>query len=144
MLFRSVAISGKNLDFEIARYPMLAATDFTPPAKAGVDLRFSGIGDGYGEFVGVGAPLTFLFNRRGNLETIVASGMAPISPAASLYLLVASLDDIEAGSSLQSETSRWVVIASSTGRVTVSPNVPANDVQSARALARQGATGGSP
>jgi hypothetical protein len=145
-----VGIPGKNLDFEIACFPTKTSVDFGPTAKAGIDLRYSGVGDDpagpYGVFSSAGGAVRLLMNRQGGLETVVGAGNgnSPMSPTAPLYLLVASLDDIEAGTSLQSENSRWMTMAPSTGRVSVSPNVPANDLWSARALARQGAAGGSP
>lgn len=145
-----VGIPGKNLDFEIACYPRKTSIDFVPTAKAGIDLRYSGVGDDpagpYGVLSSAGGAITLLVNRQGGLDTVVGAGNgnSPMSPTASLYLLVASLDDIEAGTSLQSENSRWITMAPSTGRVSVSPNVPANDLWSARTLARQGAAGGSP
>lgn len=143
-----VPYPGKLLDFEIARYPARGGLDFVPTAQAGIDLRYSGIGDlpgaAYGTLSAEVPNVTLLFNRQGGLEAIDGSVTTPASPTAPLYLLVASLADIADNASLQSENSRWVTIAPSTGRVIVSPNVPAADVVAARALARQGATGGSP
>lgn len=142
-----VPYPGRPLDFEIARYPKASGLDFVPTPKACIDFRYSGVGDvpanAYGTLSAEGVTITILFNRQGGLETVVGSASSgPASPTAPLYLLVASLVDIEDNASLQSENSRWVTIAPSTGRVTVSPNVPAGNVVDARALARQGSTGG--
>lgn len=143
-----VPYPGKPLDFEIARYPARSSLDFVPTPQAAIDLRFSGIGDlpnaAYGTLSTEVPSITILFNRQGGLETIDGSATTPASPTAPLYLLVASLVDIQDNNSLKSENSRWVTIAPSTGRVTVSPNVPAANVVDARLLARQGATGGGP
>jgi prepilin-type N-terminal cleavage/methylation domain-containing protein len=139
---------GKLLDFEMARYPARSGLDFVPTAQAGIDLRYSGIGDlpnaAYGTLSAEAPSITLLFNRQGGLEAIDGSVTTPTSPTAPLYLLVASVADIADNASLQSENSRWVTIAPSTGRVTVSPNVPNANVFDARAFARQGATGGGP
>jgi hypothetical protein len=119
-----------------------------PTPQAGIDLRYSGVGDlpnaAYGTLSTEVPSITILFNRQGGLETIDGSVTTPVSPTAPIYLLVASLVDIQDNNSLKSESSRWVTIAPSTGRVTVSPNVPGTSIAEARALARQGATGGGP
>lgn len=95
-----VPYPGKPLDFEIARYPKASALDFVPTPKAGIDFRYSGVGDvpgnAYGTLSNEGTTITILFNRQGGLEAIV--GSAPSgqqAPTAPLYLLVASLVDIE-------------------------------------------------
>jgi prepilin-type N-terminal cleavage/methylation domain-containing protein len=148
--------SGGSLQFQIARYPVKSTSALDTTKLAGLDLRYSGIGNtvsgNYGSLNGKGA-IAITFDRNGGLDTVMQYGSGstptvdPITPTAPLYLLIASLSDIQNNSSLQSPTSRWLALAPSTGRVNVAANVVVpgtteNDVVNARANARQGVTGG--
>jgi hypothetical protein len=92
-----------------------------------------------------------VFDRDGSFDSIIASGppaIQPLVPTAPLYLLIATVPDIEQNRSLQSDSSQWVTIAPGLGRVGVSANVVVSgtteaDVRAARANALLGATGGA-
>lgn len=145
--------AGSSLQFEIARLPVKsdAAADVTK--FAAIDLRYSGIGNTatatYGTLSGQGS-VGITFDRIGSLDTVILYGppsVAPVNPTAPLYLLIASMADIEANTSLQSQTSRWLAIAPGTGRVSIAANVPVGgttqaDINNARANARLGVTAG--
>jgi hypothetical protein len=97
-------------------------------------------------------PVAITFDRNGGLDTVMTLGTPPTwsTPTAPVYLLIASVADIQstqASQPLQSQNSRWLAINPSTGRVSVGANVPVSgttqaNVDSARANARQGLTGG--
>jgi prepilin-type N-terminal cleavage/methylation domain-containing protein len=148
--------SGAPLQFKIARYPVKSTSALDTTKQAAVDLRYSGIGNtvsgNYGSLHNKG-PIAITFDRNGGLDTVMQYGSGstpsvdPVNPTAPLYLLIASLSDIQDNRSLQSPTSRWLAITPSTGRVTVAANLVVsgtleNDVVNARANARQGVTGG--
>lgn len=175
-----VPLPDTPLDFEIARRPQPSTVDFAPPPRSGIDLRFSGFGDEPTAAFGTLHPpllssaaapyfrMSLSLNRQGSMEAILGhwvdgSGNVHIDtayPTAALYLLVASLDDIQSNTSLSSAASRWISIAPASGRVTVSQNAPQTDpaivsgtavnvaavktaVKAARIFARAGAAGGS-
>ena len=78
------------------------------------------------------------------MQNVLATtkSVQPVVPAAPLYLLIASLSDIQSNESLQKEYSLWLVLAPNTGRITIASNVIQNgtaevDVINARAKARQ-------
>lgn len=148
--------SGASLRFQIARFPSKSTSALDATRLAAVDLRYSGIGNtvsgNYGTLNAKG-PIAITFDRNGGLDTVMQYGSGstptvdPINPTAPLYLLIASLADIQGNTSLQSTTSRWLAIAPNTGRSTVAANVAVsgtleNDVFVARANARQGVSGG--
>jgi prepilin-type N-terminal cleavage/methylation domain-containing protein len=147
------APSGSSLRFEIARYPIASLPAASLPKLAAIDLRYSGIGEAmtgnYGTLSGKGS-IGITFNSTGGLDSVIlydASGVAPAQPFAPLYLLIAPLADIQDDTSLQSQNSRWLVIAPGTGRVSVAANNPASGtdaaaVKTARALAREGVMAG--
>lgn len=148
---------GTPLQFEVARYPVQSIPAIETYRLAAIDLRFSGVGDAmtgpYGTLNGKGS-ITLAFNRNGGFDSVMQSGTAsvptvpPLAPTAPLYLLVASLANVQAGSSLATADSRWLVVAPGTGRMTVASNVAVSgttqvDVANARAGARQGIVGSS-
>lgn len=141
-----------SLQFEAARYPRKASWIDPPTRQAAIDLRYSGVGNSivgdYGSLATKG-DITICFDRNGSLDEVMRSlgGIEPIVPEAAVYLLVASMADIQSGRSLQSETSRWIAIAPSTGRTTLAANISVSgtseaDVYAARANARSGIAGG--
>lgn len=147
---------GATLQFEIARYPVQSTPAIDIKNLAAIDLRYSGVGDAmtglYGTLGGKGS-ITIAFSRNGGFDCVMQFGtgsvptVSPITPTAPLYLLIASLANIQAGSSLATADSRWLVLAPGTGRMTVAPNVAVSgttqgDVVNARANARQGIAGG--
>lgn len=93
--------------------------------------------------------IAICFNSVGALDAVMQNVLSPtktvqpILPAAPLYLLIASLSDIQANRSLQQDSSRWLAIAHNSGRVTIASNVPQagtteTDVVNARKNARLG------
>lgn len=151
-----VSGSGTRLPmtFELSRHPIQSLAAFTTPRAAAIDLRYSGIGNAglgnYGSLNGKGV-ITITFDRNGAFDQIMQSGTGgslvpqPINPTAPLFLLVATTESIQQGTSLWSNESRWIALAPGTGRAHVSPNVVVTgttDVMAARALAREGVSGG--
>lgn len=155
-----IAPAGTSLRYEVARYPQKAAPVVEPLKLAAIDLRFSGVGDAgtgdYASFASTNANkglIAICFDRDGRLDAIMQYGsgsvpsIQPLTPTAPLYLLVATVADIQDSRSLQSESSRWLAIAPSTGRVSIAANIsvagttPA-DIAAARANARVGVTQG--
>ena len=148
-----VAPLSSSLGFEIARFPFKSTQAFDVLKRAAIDLRYSGVGNAvtgdYGSLNGKGS-IAVTFDRLGSLDTVILLGLPavePLSPAAPLYLLVASLTDIDANTSLRSQGSRWLAITPGSGRVNVAANVTVsgttqNDIDTARSLARQAATTG--
>jgi prepilin-type N-terminal cleavage/methylation domain-containing protein len=145
-----------TLQFEVARYPVQSTSALDTQQLAAIDLRYSGIGDAmtgsYGTLDGKGS-ITVTFNRTGGFDSVMQSGttavptIPPLTPTAPLYLLLSSVANIQAGLSLASADSRWLVIAPGTGRMTIASNVAVlgstlADVFNARANARQGIVGG--
>lgn len=148
--------AGGVLRVQIARFPVKTSPAIDVTKQAAIDLRYSGIGNtisgDYGNLNNKG-PIAITFDRNGRLDAVMQYGTSltpvvePSNPTAPLYLLIATLADIQDNRSLQSQSSRWLAIAPNTGRVTIAANIPAagtseNDVLNARANARQGATGG--
>jgi type II secretory pathway pseudopilin PulG len=145
---------GGPLFFTVARRPTLMGPAFDPIPRAGVDLRYSGIGDDltvpYGRLSGSGS-VSLIFDRAGTLAAIASGTATPIIPSAPLYLLVASILDIENNQALSSDTARWLAIVPSTGRGSIGRNVPISlpqtgvpdrqAMEQSRANARLGITG---
>ena len=142
--------SGTSLSFEIARFPRASTSAFKVIQQVGIDLRYSGVGDNpstpFGTLSGV-TPICVCYDRTGRLDCLIGSPVSlprvPFKPTAPLYLLLASLADIQTDEALRSESSRWLVLAPGTGRAFLSKNVPvpgntAADVFAARLLARTG------
>ena len=145
------APSTGSLQFEVARFPAKSTAALDTTRQAAIDFRYSGIGNTMWGTSGT-IPVAITFDRNGGLDTVMTLGTAPTcsTPTAPVYLLIASVADIQssqASQPLQSQNSRWLAINPSTGRVSVGANVPVSgttqtDVNSARANARQGMTGG--
>jgi hypothetical protein len=145
--------AGSSLEFAIARLPVKSGPAADVTKFAAIDLRYSGIGNTatapYGLLASQGS-IGITFNRTGSLDTVILYGattVAPINPTAPLYLLIATISDIEANTSLRSQTSRWLAVAPSTGRVSVAANVVVSgtaqdDINNARFNARQVVTAG--
>ena len=145
--------SGGSLQFQIARYPVKSTSALDTTKLAGLDLRYSGIGNTvtapYGTLANQGS-IGITLDRTGRLDTVILYGQSPVdpvNPTAPLYLLIATISDIEANASLQSQTSRWLAIAPITGRVSIAANVAVSgttqgDITNARLNARQGVTAG--
>lgn len=133
-------VSSGSTSCQIFRFP-IATTPVGnfPPTLATIDLRYSGIGD---DPHPGNAPRTLatlenlgniglLFSRSGALESVFpvpprGSGWTvPASqPTNPLYLLVATRDDITAGTSLQTNNSMWIAISPDTGNVLTANNDP--------------------
>lgn len=140
-------------DVRIARYPAKAESAYDFPKGAAIDLRYSGVGDGgtfdanWSSLANDGA-LAIVFDGVGGVDAIMQRVLPsdgdrtvqPLDPVSPIYLLVAARADVEAGSSLSTDRSLWVVIHPQTGRVSVSSNVPqtATDAAALRS-ARTGA-----
>jgi hypothetical protein len=145
---------GGPLFFTVARRPTLTGPAFDPIPRAGIDLRYSGIGDdltaSYGMLSGSGS-VSLIFDRAGTLAAVATGTATPITPSAPLYLLVASILDIENNQALASDTARWLAIVPSTGRGSIGRNVPISlpttglpgrqAMEQSRANARLGITG---
>jgi type II secretory pathway pseudopilin PulG len=132
--------SSASLPCQIFRFPeeTTAAPNF-PSKMAAIDLRYSGIGD---DPHPRNAPRTLatlenlgniglLFSRSGALESVFpipprgSRWTVPASqPTNPLYLLVATRDDITAGTCLQTNNSMWIAIFPNTGNVLTANNVP--------------------
>lgn len=141
----------------IACLPGKGDTALALPATVVIDLRYSGTGDDPATTWGNLAnkqDIGVLFNAVGSVDALMqglgaAAGTPPTvrQPVEPVFLLVAARVDATANQALASERSRWVVIQPSTGRVTVSPNVPQAGfdlaaVRAARAEARSALTFG--
>ena len=144
--------AGATLNFAMARYPIKSSLAVDVTKTAAIDLRYSGVGNtltgDYGALANKGA-IAICFNSIGALDAVMQNVLSPtktvqpILPAAPLYLLSASLSDIQANRSLQQDSSRWLAIAHNSGRVTIASNVPQagtteTDVVNARKNARLG------
>jgi prepilin-type N-terminal cleavage/methylation domain-containing protein len=151
---------GVFLRYEVSRYPQKGSPMGEPVKLAAIDLRYSGVGDtGVGDYAAFASTnankgvVAICFDRDGRLDSVMQYGsgsvpsVQPLSPTAPLYLLVATVADIQDNRSLQSASSRWLAIAPSTGRVSIAANIsvagttPA-DIAAARANARVGITQG--
>jgi type II secretory pathway pseudopilin PulG len=147
--------SGSSMAFQLGLFPRASTPAFPAIKQAGIDLRYSGVGDDlsstFGKLEGT-TPICICFDRTGRLDCLIGSlpsqPQLPFTPTAPLYLLLASLVDIEADRALQSEASRWLVITPGTGRTSLAKNLPQTggtpaDVIAARLHARAGVgTGG--
>jgi type II secretory pathway pseudopilin PulG len=147
--------SGSSMAFQLGLFPRASTPAFPVIKQAGIDLRYSGVGDNparpFGTLYG-STPIFICFDRTGRLDCLIGSlpsqPQVPFTPTAPLYLLLASLVDIDANRALQSEASRWLVIAPGTGRTSLAKNLPQTgvtpaDVIAARLHARAGVgTGG--
>jgi type II secretory pathway pseudopilin PulG len=147
--------SGSSMAFQLGLFPRASTPAFPVIKQAGIDLRYSGVGDDpsstFGKLDGC-TPICICFDRTGRLDCLIGSlpsqPQVPFTPSAPLYLLLASLVDIEADRALQSEASRWLVITPGTGRTSLAKNLPQTggtpaDVKAARLHARAGVgTGG--
>lgn len=148
--------AGVPLRYEVSRYPQKAVPLIEPLKLAAIDLRYSGVGDtaagNYASLANKGL-IAICFDRDGRLDAVMQYGatatptVQPLTPTAPLYLLVATVADIQDNRSLQSASSRWLAIAPSTGRVSIAANVSVSgttvaDVTAARANARVGVTQG--
>ena len=145
--------AGGTLSFEVARLPTKSAPAFEVLKRTAIDLRYSGVGNtvggNFGSLDGKGS-IGITFDRLGALDTVILLGMPsiePLNPTAPLYLLIATVSDIESNTSLRSQTSRWLAIAPGSGRVNVSANVPVagttqDHIDTARSLVRQAFTRG--
>lgn len=150
------SVAGVPLRYEVARYPAKAVPLIEPLKFAAIDLRFSGVGDtGAGSYATLDnkGMIAICFDRDGRLDAVMQYGtgltpsVQPLTPTAPLYLLVATVSDIQENRSIQSASSRWLAIAPSTGRVSIAANVSvpgttADDIKAARANARVGITQG--
>jgi type II secretory pathway pseudopilin PulG len=150
------AATGMFLRYEVARLPQRGPPLTEPTKLTAIDLRYSGIGDdGLGSYASLHnkGPIVICFDRDGRLDSIMQYGTGslptvdPLTPTSPLYLLVATVADIQANQSLQATTSRWLAIAPTTGRVSIAANVAvagttAADIRDARANARVGITQG--
>jgi prepilin-type N-terminal cleavage/methylation domain-containing protein len=148
--------AGTFLRYEVAQFPQRGVPLTEPTKLAAIDLRYSGIGDdGLGSYASLHnkGPIVICFDRDGRLDSIMQYGTGslptvdPLTPTSPLYLLVATVADIQANQSLQATTSRWLAIAPTTGRVSIAANVAvagttAADIRDARANARVGITQG--
>ena len=147
--------SGSSMAFQLGLFPRASTPAFPAIKQAGIDLRYSGVGDDpartFGTLYG-STPVCICFDRTGRLDCLIGSlpsqPQVPFTPTAPLYLLLASLVDIEADRALQSEASRWLVITPGTGRTSLAKNLPQTggtpaNVIAARLHARAGVgTGG--
>ena len=146
-------VAGGSFSVFIARYPNEAATAYELPKQVAIDLRYSGVGDGttfdtdWSNLSGKGA-IAITFDSVGEIDALMQNVLGtptvqPTHPVSPIYLLVASRDDVTAGTALASDRSAWVVVHPQTGRVSVSSNVPqvatdATALRAARAKAREG------
>ncbi|MBM4012558.1 MAG: hypothetical protein FJ286_14470 [Planctomycetes bacterium] len=147
------AAGGNNpLDFQIARYPVIADTLLDMPKTAAVDLRYSGIGEdvttvwnqaswlssgaavsGWGTLAGKGS-IAIVFDSVGGVDAVMQNiegpsllrSQPPIDPVEPIYILVTARSEIDEASfsALSSPQAMWVAIHPQTGRVTTAPNVP--------------------
>lgn len=123
----------------VARYPNKGQTIFNLPKGVAIDLPRSGVRTS-GTFGATSGAIALTFDSLGELDAVLSLSRTPppLNPTSPIYLLVAAQSDIDAGTSLASAGSVWVVMHPQTGRVSVSPNVPAATVAAARAKAREG------
>ena len=159
---------GNNpLDFQIARYPVIADSLLDMPKSVAVDLRYSGVGEepatiwttgtfvaGWGNLADKGS-IAIVFDSIGGVDALMQNiegptrGQVPIDPVSPIYLLVTARSEAEDASfnPLSSPQAIWVAIHPQTGRVTTAPNVPQTGVdaialRAARAKARAAAMSG--
>jgi hypothetical protein len=151
------ASGGNNpLDFQIARYPVVAETLLDMPRTVAVDLRYSGIGEdtssvwnqsawvssgtavgGWGTLAGKGS-IAIVFDSVGGVDSVMQNiegpasrrSQPPIDPVEPIYLFVTARSEIDEPtfSALSSPQAMWVAIHPQTGRVTTAPNVPQTGV----------------
>lgn len=147
------ASGGNNpLDFQIARYPVIADSLLDMPKTAAVDLRYSGIGEdvttawnqaswltsgtavsGWGTLAGKGS-IAIVFDSVGGVDAVMQNiegpsslrSQPPIDPIEPIYIFVTARSEIDEASfsALSSPQAMWIAIHPQTGRVTTAPNVP--------------------
>jgi type II secretory pathway pseudopilin PulG len=152
-----VGVTGTSWLCEVAGFPRKGPSLVEPLKFAAIDLRFSGVGDtvagDYGSLAAKG-PIAICFNRNGRLDAVMQFGggttpfIQPLEPSSPLYLLIATLSDIQENRSLQSTASRWLVISPDTGRVSIAVNVAVTgtteaDIVASRSNARLGIAQGA-
>lgn len=136
-------VAGGTFNVWIARYPNEGQTLYELPKGVAIDLRMSGVGTS-GTFGATSGASALTFDSLGEVDAVLsmAGTPPPLNPTSPIYLLVAAQSDIDAGRSLATSSSLWVVIHPQTGRVSISANVAQSgaspDVGAARANARQG------
>ena len=149
-------LAGVSLSVWVARYPNEGETLYELPKTVGVDLRYSGVGDGgtfdanWSNLSNRGA-IAVTFDSVGEVDAVMQQVLSPaasrtvqpLHPASPVYLLVATRTDIEYDTALGTDKSLWVVVHPQTGRVSVSSNVAqaakdAAALRAARAKAREG------
>jgi type II secretory pathway pseudopilin PulG len=149
-------VAGGAFSVWIARYPNEGETLYELPRTVGVDLRYSGVGDGgtfdsnWSNLANRGA-IAVTFDSVGEVDSLMQQVLSaaasrtvqPLHPASSVYLLVATRTDIDYDTALATDKSLWVVVHPQTGRVSVSSNVAqsakdAAALRAARAKAREG------
>ena len=149
------------LVFRAARYPAKGVVAVQCGKSAGIDLRFSGIGDDptttWGGLAGKGS-LAITFDSLGGVDVLMQQVLktgsrtadpSPVHPVEPIYFFVASRSVIDNAtvSSLSDQQAIWVVVHPQTGRVTIAANVPqagsnATALRAARAKARAGVSFG--
>ena len=149
-------VSGGMFSVWVARYPNEGETLYELPRTVGVDLRYSGVGDGgtfdanWSNLSNRGA-IAITFDSVGEVDAVMqqvlsaaaSRSVQPLQPATPVYLLVALRSDIDYDTALATDRSLWVVVHPQTGRVSVSSNVAqsakdATALRAARAKAREG------
>lgn len=147
-------VTGSSLQFEVALYPTASTQVSEIPQLAAIDLRYSGVGETlltpFGSLDNKGT-ISIAFDRDGRFQSVMQSGTANnpawIEPTTPLYLLIASVPDILANTSLTTTEARWAVLVPGTSRITFSQNVAVAsaslDVTTARANARLAVNGGA-
>jgi len=164
------ASGGNNpLDFQIARYPVIAESLLDMPKTVAVDLRYSGVGEetatiwttgtfvsGWGNLADKGS-IAIVFDSVGGVDAVMQNiegpasrrSQPPIDPVEPIYLFVTARSEIDEPTfgALSSPQAMWVAIHPQTGRVTTAPNVPQTGVdaialRAARAKARAAAISG--
>jgi len=138
---RAIGGSG-SLQVLLARYPMKGSVSVQTEKLAGIDMRFSGVGNEpldlpYARFVNDGSiAVTFdavgrvgevmmQILERGNSSLPAAAKPPPISTKEPVFFFIAPRDEISANAyTLANPDSLWVAIFPTTGRYVVSANVP--------------------
>lgn len=149
-------VAGGSFSVWVARYPNEGETLYELPRTVGIDLRYSGVGDGgtfdanWSNLSNRGA-IAVTFDSVGEVDALMQQVLSPaasrtvqpLHPTSPVYLLVATRTDIEYDAALGTDKSLWVVVHPQTGRVSVSSNVAqtakdAAALRAARAKAREG------
>lgn len=148
------AVDGRY-DARIAFCPAKGDLALPFPKSVAVDLRYSGTGDDpatpWGGLANKG-DIGLSFDALGAIEVLsrglgTASSATARQPVEPVYFLIATRQDITNDATLAGEKALWVAVQPSTGRVTISANVPQQNrdaaaVRAARALARAAAAVG--